>query len=59
MVVSRSFKLLHIPHDQFSADLDFRCLPPRDIRMSLFACLRASETRRRNRLMPGIPSGNI
>jgi len=34
-------------------------LPSKDIRMSLFACLMASETQRRIRLMPGIPSGNI
>src|SRR5271170_1784284 len=57
-VVSRSFKLLHMPHDQFSANLAFRCVPSRDVRMSLFACLRAPETQRRNCLMPGIPSGN-
>jgi hypothetical protein len=35
MVISRSFKLLHTSHDQFSADLDFRCLPPKRYRVSL------------------------
>jgi hypothetical protein len=59
MIVSRSFKSLHTLHDQFSANLAFRCLASGDIRMSLFACPWASETQRRNRLMPDIPSGNI